>query len=68
MSSGDTGPYPGRMTETKRKYLTRQEVADLKGVSLRTVKRWMDKGLLDYERDDITGRVRIWHSSIALKT
>lgn len=56
------------MTETKRKYLTRQEVADLKGVSLRTVKRWMDKGLLDYERDDITGRVRIWHSSIALKT
>lgn len=62
------GTYPEGMTTptNKPRYLTRKEVADIKGVTLRTVKRWMDTGRLHYERDEINGRVYIRADSPAL--
>jgi predicted site-specific integrase-resolvase len=51
-------------TRTEAKYVSRYHAAKALGVSLRTVKRYMDAGKLDYVRDERTGRVWIVNKSL----
>lgn len=46
-------------TETKR--ISRQATADILGVTLRTVRRYVDRGYLKQYRDPVNGRV--WYDS-----
>jgi excisionase family DNA binding protein len=44
--------------------MTRVEAAAHLGVSLRTIKRWMDLGKLHFEREARNGRVRVRVDSV----
>lgn len=69
MSSVDTARILGTMTKTQAKpqsskYVSRKIAADVLGVSLRSIKRYMDAGDLDYVRDIKGGRVWITRTSV----
>lgn len=52
-------------TQTGTQWMTRAEAAVHLGVSLRTIKRWMDLGRLQFEREARNGRVRVKVESVA---
>jgi excisionase family DNA binding protein len=51
-------------TQTDTRWMTRVEAAAHLGVSLRTIKRWMDLGKLQFERETRNGRVHVKVDSV----
>lgn len=59
-------PYPEGMEKTRKtEWITRQQVAEQMGVSLRTVRRYMIDGRIRFKRDEMTGRVLIDADSLS---